>query len=527
MWASGYDTVNEWVYRSTDGGATFSPRGRPTMGYALDALVADPVDANRVILASLAPCSAWDGGVVWQSTNQGTSWALLLGPGNCSEVAVSLQFGNGDPSRLYFATQGSGGFWASENAGSTWEVRNQGIHSYPVRYVRSDGAGHVYARGFDLRLVGTDPSAPWTNHPPEYWSEPTGFEVSRGTPGLLYECGTSFPSDVGEPFAAGSEDFGDNWTPPPGSLPPGMDSYPYRYAPAWNDHTVYLLGSGGIYRSDDANQSYQQVSPIHSFGCAAVDPADEDHLFAGQWVNPVVMESVDGGATWSPRADGLPFGNPLRIEVDPTDSDHLVVAIVGAGIYETLNGGASWSLLFAYTGDLNDAAWDPVLGYVYLATAAEGIVTDDPGVADGFPMHRVRAVAYDAASRSLVAGTDNGLYVTGLLEPAEVGEDESTLPSRLSLRVAPVPARESVTIELRRTEGVSARVDIVDVNGRIVRRLYEGAIAADQRLEWDTRDQSTRLVPAGLYWVRATVSEGKQSETGPKQGSTERVLVLR
>ncbi|MEZ4653909.1 MAG: hypothetical protein R3E12_10060 [Candidatus Eisenbacteria bacterium] len=67
-----------------------------------------------------------------------------------------------------------------------------------------------------------------------------------------------------------------------------------------------------------------------------MDPADEDHLFAGQWVNPVVMESVDGGATWSPRADGLPFGNPLRIEVDPTDSDHLVVAIVGAGICKTL-----------------------------------------------------------------------------------------------------------------------------------------------------------------------------------------------
>ncbi|MEZ4653910.1 MAG: hypothetical protein R3E12_10065 [Candidatus Eisenbacteria bacterium] len=52
-----------------------------------------------------------------------------------------------------------------------------------------------------------------------------------------------------EPFAAGSEDFGNNWTPPPGTLPPGMDSYPYRYAPAWNDHTVYLLGSGGIYRA--------------------------------------------------------------------------------------------------------------------------------------------------------------------------------------------------------------------------------------------------------------------------------------
>ncbi|MEZ4653908.1 MAG: hypothetical protein R3E12_10055 [Candidatus Eisenbacteria bacterium] len=82
-----------------------------------------------------------------------------------------------------------------------------------------------------------------------------------------------------------------------------------------------------------------------------------------------------------------------------------------------------------------------MLGYVYLATAAEGIVTDDPGVADGFPMHRVRSVAYDAASRSLVAGTDNGLYVTDLLEPADVGEDESALPSRLALRVAPVPAR--------------------------------------------------------------------------------------
>jgi hypothetical protein len=208
-----------------------------------------------------------------------------------------------------------------------------------------------------------------------------------------------------------------------------------------------------------------------------------------------------------------------------------VVVIDGAGVYETSNAGVSWSPLLAYTGDLYDAAWDPAGGFVYLATADDAVVTNDPGVSDiGLPVHRVHTIAYDAPTRSLLAGTSNGLYVTRLLDPADVGNDAESTPRMLSVRVAPVPARGSVTIELRRavfssstpgasTQDAAARIDVVDVHGRIVKRLYEGTVPPEMRIDWDTLDEGTRPVPAGLYWVRATVAGYSRS--------TERVLILR
>jgi photosystem II stability/assembly factor-like uncharacterized protein len=87
----------------------------------------------------------------------------------------------------------------------------------------------------------------------------------------------------------------------------------------------------------------------------AVDPANPKTLYAGT-VGYGAFRSTDEGQSWQPINEGLGWqpGLILRVSalaVDTTDPQHLGLAtaygvgshLIGEGIYESANGGASWS----------------------------------------------------------------------------------------------------------------------------------------------------------------------------------------
>jgi flagellar basal-body rod modification protein FlgD len=54
----------------------------------------------------------------------------------------------------------------------------------------------------------------------------------------------------------------------------------------------------------------------------------------------------------------------------------------------------------------------------------------------------------------------------------------------------------------------AARLEIVDLAGRVVRTLFQGATAAGTHdAHWDGRDDRGAIAPAGLYFVRLTTRE--------------------
>ena len=61
------------------------------------------------------------------------------------------------------------------------------------------------------------------------------------------------------------------------------------------------------------------------------------------------------------------------------------------------------------------------------------------------------------------------------------------------------------------------RVEIYDVQGRLVRRLLDGTpgAASVARLRWDGRDQQGRRLSSGRYWARVTRLFGSGSDTTP------------
>ena len=84
----------------------------------------------------------------------------------------------------------------------------------------------------------------------------------------------------------------------------------------------------------------------------------------------------------------------------------------------------------------------------------------------------------------------------------------------ITLRLGPNPATSAARIDLALDRTSSLRVLVIDVRGRRVSTIHDGALAAGPHaLRWDGRDASGAPAAAGLYWILAT--DGARSISRP------------
>jgi hypothetical protein len=111
-----------------------------------------------------------------------------------------------------------------------------------------------------------------------------------------------------------------------------------------------------------------------------------------------------------------------------------------------------------------------------------------------------------------------------LLGAWPVGCDISTvqlppLPSGSEIRVVPNPVSGPSTIFLRAGSAGIVTVGVFDLEGKLVRSLFRGDLAAGERdLSWDGLDEAGRLLPSGVYFVRMD---------GSRAAGSARVLYIR
>jgi hypothetical protein len=127
----------------------------------------------------------------------------------------------------------------------------------------------------------------------------------------------------------------------------------------------------------------------------------------------------------------------------------------------------------------------------------------------------LRFVAGEEGGGSVVeAAIDDVILYDAATLPVGAEVEPGMIPPHLRLRIAwPNPTSGAVRamLELPRPGRVEARV--VDVNGRRVATLFEGAAMAGTRvLAWDGRDSAGRGAPAGVYFLVAT-SGGSTTST--------------
>jgi hypothetical protein len=114
--------------------------------------------------------------------------------------------------------------------------------------------------------------------------------------------------------------------------------------PPWQAIGPSLIPNGQTYGSND-------VDVIGRVSSIAVDPNDPKHLLLGA-AGGGIWESRDTGATWTPRTDQMPSLAIGAIAFDPTNVKRVYAgsgegnfyANLGAGVYKSTDGGATWAL---------------------------------------------------------------------------------------------------------------------------------------------------------------------------------------
>jgi len=359
-----YAGIYAGVYKSTDGGATWAQRSSGMGNQNVVSLAVDPLTPSIVYAGTdLGVYRSSDGGATWTQSNSGMG----------NPFVHSLVVDPVTPSTLYAGTSGSG-VYKSIDGGATWTLRNSGMGNLTVR------------------SLAVDPL----------------------TPSIVYAGSKS--SGVYK-----SSDGGGRWTQSNSGMG-NLDVLSLAIDPL-TPSTVYAGSSGsGVYKSSDGGGRWTQSNSgmgnpfVHSL---VVDPVTPSTLYAGT-SGSGVYKSTDGGTTWTQRNSGMGNLDVFSLAIDPLTPSIVYAGSNGSGVYKSSDGGATWTLRNSGMGNLTvrSLAVDPLTPTtVYAGGNGSGVYKSTDGGttwthrSSGMGNLNVLSLAIDPLTPSIVyAGTDAGVY---------------------------------------------------------------------------------------------------------------------
>jgi photosystem II stability/assembly factor-like uncharacterized protein len=119
-----------------------------------------------------------------------------------------------------------------------------------------------------------------------------------------------------------------------------------------NPSTFWETGTygPGIYRTDDNGGSFKQLPNVEHIDSASIDFTDPDRktILAGMHEKPILMRSVNGGATWD-QVPGLPADIGYATSPYVIDANTFLLGTnngTGSGIFRSADGGTTWNKVF-------------------------------------------------------------------------------------------------------------------------------------------------------------------------------------
>ncbi|MFN8221418.1 MAG: hypothetical protein U0S12_14945 [Fimbriimonadales bacterium] len=342
------------VFRSTDGGVTWAQLLNGLPNQAATDLAMSPVNPN-VLYAGIGRIFGATENGIYKSSDGGTTWAKLAGGlPTTTNGRINFAIAPSNANRLYAlivnpcTSTGDGGStkgaYRSDDGGTTWTALT--ISNFQATYgwylsvvtVQPTNPDTVVMGGYTM-LRSTNAGASWStitaphvdNHALEW--DALGRLVN-GNDGGVYQ----------------TTNIGSSWTSLNSNLGliqfyAGLSSHP-------SDREILLGGhqDNGCSRRLTSGMSWDQVTGGDG-GWTQIDQANPLRMFTESQGSGTLYRSVNGGGSFSNSGTGISTADrncflPAYV-IDPTNSQRMLYGT--HRVYETLNGGTSWT---AVSGDV-------------------------------------------------------------------------------------------------------------------------------------------------------------------------------
>ena len=343
-------------YRSTDGGVSWDLPVVPAYQcLSLRCLTSDR--AGNLYATGPGPL---DNGV-FVSRDAGSSWVPLvtagLPPVDVSTHPYPNVAGVSNASGAVFTSVGccfpSGptglGLYRLDPGATTWRQVNSGFASAWVSRV---GVDPRRPRRVLAELPLNSESVSRSDDTGRTWTVATStpnLGDNLRTQGIAFDAGTPDVAYIGNAALWKTVDGGQTWesiSVASTSCLTTFNGVIVRTDPV-TPNLVYiacLTGGGGfVFRSADGGVTWQPLAQNIPFGVddLLVDRLNPQTLYL---INTRVSRSTDGGLTFTPIDDALPSGGGRTALADPS-VPHGWYVVAGSRLYRTSNGGDSWTLM--------------------------------------------------------------------------------------------------------------------------------------------------------------------------------------
>lgn len=403
--SAGLAVAQQWQPLGPDGGSVRT-------------LTIDPRDPNRIFLGTSA-------GRLYLSTDSGATWSRYAHLGSSSEMVLDhIVIDPSNSRNIYVAAWNAqapgsdGDLFRSRDGGKTWDILPD-LHGKSIRALAlavSDPKILV-AGALDGVFRSHDGGDTWQRISPENHAELKQVEsvaIDPVDPGVIYAGTWHLPWKT--------DDDGKTWRSIKKGVIEDSDVFSIVVDSA-SPANVYISACSGIYRSESAGDLFHKLQGIpysaRRTRSLRIDPVDHNVVYAG--TTEGLWKTTDAGATWQRMTGANVVVNDVLI--DPRHPARLLLATDRGGVLVSDDAGATFSPSnrgFTHrqvAALLVDRADSSVVfaGVLNDKEFGGAFVSSDGGqtwsqISEGLDGRDV-LVLRQAASNSVIAGTDRGIFV--------------------------------------------------------------------------------------------------------------------
>ena len=332
-WTRNSLSIGDGIYKSTDGGDSWSHLGLPNSERIVK-IVVDPQSSDTVY--ACAPGKMWSDSAdrgLYKTTDGGKSWSLVLKGSNLSTGCASLSMDPKDHDVLF---------------ASLWDYRRKGWT------FRSGGESATAKSGSGL-FRSADGGKSWSEITAAanqgFPAKPFGriaVAIAPSNPQVVYSFVESTDSAL-----LRSDDGGKTWSQRDKSQM--MVWRPFYFAnliiDPFNPDRVFKP-DGALIQSLDGGKSFANVGGgAHGdFHDVWINPSNTQHVIVGD--DGGLWQSFDGGNKWW-KQNNLPVSQFYHVSVDDKDPFQ---------VYGGLQDNSSWVGQSAYPGGIANSQWENMYG---------------------------------------------------------------------------------------------------------------------------------------------------------------------